>query len=83
MVKSTRKVGRARSPGDIDTQIPRTTAEARTIRELGQSQISADAINLPDKDLNVIRVGNRVLRGGPSRVGNRKLDILPDMPECS
>src|SRR5262249_10637177 len=79
MVKSTRKVGWARTPGD--TQIPRTTAEARTIRALGERQIPADALDLPDKDLNVIRVGNRVLPGRSSKVGNRKLDILPDMPD--
>ena len=82
MAKSARKVGRARTrSGDIGAQGPRTTAEARTIRSVGESQIPSDALELTDKDLSVIRVGNRVLRGRPSKVGNRKLDILPDMPD--
>ena len=81
MVKA-RKVGRTRAGGgDTGAQTPRTTAEARTIRPLGESQIPSDALALTDKDLNVIRVGNRVFRGRPSKVGNRKLDILPDMPD--
>src|SRR5262245_26480967 len=80
MVKSTRKVGRTRTGGVI-TQTPRTTAEAQTIRAPGESQIPTDTLDLPDKDLNVIRVGNRVLPGRSSKVGNRKLDILPDMPD--
>ena len=82
MAKSARKVGRARTrSGDIGAQGPRTTAEARTIRSVGESQIPSDALELTDKDLSVIRVGNRVLRGRPSKAGNRKLDILPDMPD--
>ena len=51
------------------------------MRPRGASQIPADAADVPDMDLSVIRVGNRALAGRSSRVGNRKLDILPDMPD--
>lgn len=66
---------------NTDRQIPQTTAEVRTIRSPGESQIPSDALELTDRDLNVIRVGNRVLKGEPSKIGNRRLDILPDMPD--
>jgi hypothetical protein len=41
----------------------------------------ADAVSIPKKDLNTIRVGSRVLSGKPTKLGKRRLDILPDMPD--
>jgi hypothetical protein len=59
---------------------PRTTAEARAIGPQGDA-MPADAIAIPKKDLNAIRVGTRVLSGKPTKLGKHRLDILPDMPD--
>lgn len=79
--RSTRPVP-SRSGGRTGTA-PRTTAERRTIRR-STTPLPADA---PDpageakRRVPLIRVGNRVFKGGPQRLGDRKLDILPDMPD--
>ena len=45
------------------------------------SAIPADAVTAPDRDPHALKVGNRVFAPTSSVLGQRKLDILPDMPD--
>src|SRR5262245_44845805 len=59
----------------------RTTAETRAMRPRGAGPLPTDAIAVADQDLDKIRVGNRKSPGKPKKLGTRKLDVLPDMPD--
>lgn len=84
MGKSARKSGKssARGGGKLAQYQPqRTTAEARATRSAATGPIPSDAMAVPDRSLNRIRVGNRRFPAEQSTLGTRKLDILPDMPD--
>jgi hypothetical protein len=66
--------GRTRKP-------PRTTAEMRTDTSWRTTPVPADAAGDQPRKISVIQVGNRVFPGTGSKLGKRKLDILPDMPD--
>ena len=78
--KGTRLKGRSAARSQPRKSL-RMTAEARALQPSDVRSIPVDAIATTTDDLAVIQVGNRVFRGKPSRLGQRKLDILPDMPD--
>lgn len=69
----------ARGPAPRKPQ--RATAEARALRPIAQNPLPTDSLQVPERNLNVIQVGNRVFSGWRSTLGTRRLDILPDMPD--
>jgi Papain family cysteine protease len=79
MAKTARKSGKPAARASGTRKPPRTTAETRAMR--GAGQLPADAIAVTDQDLDKIRVGNRRFPGKAKRLGTRKLDVLPDMPD--
>lgn len=82
MAKQARKTkeGIAVTRGRSSRRPRRHPAGLSVMRRLGPS-IHVAAVDRAEKDLNKIRVGDRVFVAKASTLGKRKLDILPDMPD--
>ncbi len=84
MAKASQRSAKASARGKAANAVnspPRTTADARATRTAAASSTPTDALGGTAPRLNVIQVGNRLFPSKPSRLDNRKLDILPDMPD--
>ncbi|MDB5656216.1 MAG: hypothetical protein JWQ94_3829 [Tardiphaga sp.] len=60
---------------------PRTTAEQRGARGATDSPLPADTPPADVLPTDQIAYGSRVFSAAPTKLGGRKLDILPDMPD--
>jgi hypothetical protein len=59
----------------------RVKADLRAEEGLNDDGIPADDSGRPSRDLNIIEIGNRTFLGHATKLGKRRLDILPDMPD--
>ncbi len=81
MAKTARKSVNTSAQASGTLKPIRTIAETRAMRPRGAGPLPTDAIAVADQDLDKIRVGNRKFPGKPKKLGTRKLDVLPDMPD--
>jgi hypothetical protein len=83
MAKQSRKAANTRGSRRRIDRPPhlRVKADLRAEESLNDRGIPADDSGGSSRDLNVIEIGNRTFLGRATKLGKRRLDILPDMPD--
>ncbi|WP_416193744.1 C1 family peptidase [Nitrobacter sp. TKz-YC01] len=83
MAKRAKKMANRRSSRKPAGKQPRerVTADLRATEGLSDDGIPADDSEGSSRDLSVIEIGNRAFLGRATKLGKRRLDILPDMPD--